>query len=118
MVAVDVVLATPAVEARRAGALVHVPLAVLPRVARRTLAAVPVHQVLAGSSILALILAVVYIGVTVLPRPTRDALAEVSTNQVAAGVGVDTGLTVTFIGVNQAGLSHPLGGAETLVAID
>lgn len=115
---VDLVLASPAVQTGSAGTLIHISLTVVSRVTRRTHTAEPVHQVPAGSSVLALVLAVIDIDVTFLSRPTRNALAEVSTNQVAARVGVDTGLAVAFVGVDEAGLAGPLRRTVTLISMN
>lgn len=115
---VDLVLASPAVQTGRASTFIHISLTVVSRVTRRTHTAVPVHQVPAGSTVSALVLAVIEIDVTVQPRPTSDTLAEVSTNQVAAGVGVDTGLAVAFVGIYATGLAGPLRRTVTLITMN
>lgn len=63
-------------------------------------------------------MAVIHIDVTVESHPTREAFAEVASNQVTARVGIHTRVTLTLVGIYEAGLASPLGGAVALEAVD
>lgn len=116
--AVNFVMATAAFETRFAGALVHVRLTAFTPETRSAHTLKPVHQVLARGSVLTLTSAVVDIGVTVLSRPTWEAFAEISSNQIPAGVGVDAGVVVTLVCIDEAGLPAPLSRTGALEPVD
>lgn len=78
---------------------------------------VPIHQILAGATVLTLPMTIVDVDVAVDALPAREAITVIAANQVFARKSIKARLPFTLIGVQLASSPHPLLWADALKAV-